>query len=163
MATLHVMCGIPGSGKSTWAKEHLTRTDQYVSRDDIRFSYINPGEDYFSKEDDVWAEFTRRINESLELGFNVFADATHINPGSRRKLLNAVKGYDEVDIVYINTPLCTALERNELRKDTERYVPRSVIKRMSYQFEEPTFDEGFNVIYVINPDMKIEVRRSDIG
>ena len=141
----------------------MTDNDVYVSRDDIRFSFLKEGDDYFAKEDMVWDTFVKSINEALEMGYNVFADATHINPDSRRKLLNAVKGYDEVDTIYINTPLCTALERNELRKDTERYVPRSVIKRMSYQFEEPTFDEGFNVIYVINPDMKIEIRRSDIG
>ena len=41
-------------------------------------------------------------------------------------------------------------KRNELRKDTERYVPRSVIRRMAYQFEEPTFDSEVHIIPRVN-------------
>ena len=159
MAKLFLMCGIPGSGKSTWAKNHLHKNAQYVSRDDIRFSYIAEGEEYFSREGEVWETFVKTINTNLELGYDTFADATHINPASRKKLLNQIKNYESVEAIFIDTPLSIALERNELRKDTERYVPRSVIRRMSSQLEEPTFLEGFSAIYVVRPDTKIEIRK----
>lgn len=164
MTKLYVMCGIPGSGKSTWAREHLTDNDVYVSRDDIRFSFLKEGDDYFSKEDMVWDTFIKSINEALEMGYNVFADATHINPGSRRKLLNAIKFKEGIDVqvIYIDTPIAEALARNELRKDTNRYVPTSVIKRMAYQFEEPTFEEGFSTIYTVKPHAKIEIQKETI-
>jgi predicted kinase len=161
MATLYIMCGIPGSGKSTWARNHITDLDKYVSRDDVRFSLLQDGEDYFSREDEVWDIFIRTINMHLSSGFNVFADATHINPGSRRKLLNAVRGYDKVEVIYIKTPVSIALERNELRQNTNRYVPSKVIHRMYHQFEEPSFEEGFSTIYTIELDNKIKIWRKD--
>ena len=64
MAILYIMCGVPGSGKSTWAREHLTDNDVYVSRDDIRFSFLKEGDDYFSKEDMVWDTIVKSINEA---------------------------------------------------------------------------------------------------
>lgn len=164
MAILYIMCGVPGSGKSTWAREHLTDNDVYVSRDDIRFSFLKEGDDYFSKEDMVWDTFVKSINEALEMGYNVFADATHINAGSRRKLLNALKFTEGIDvrIIHVDTPIAETLARNELRKDTNRYVPTSVIKRMAHQFEEPVFSEGFSTIYTIRPHTKIEVRKETV-
>ena len=50
--TLWLMCGAPGSGKSWFAKNILKTDDtwQYISRDEIRFSLIKEGEDYFGKE-----------------------------------------------------------------------------------------------------------------
>ena len=47
------MVGCPGSGKSTWAKKHLPDT-YYVSRDEVRFSLLQDGEDYFSHEKEVF-------------------------------------------------------------------------------------------------------------
>ena len=53
MKKLYVMCGGPGSGKSTWIKKNLPTFKGYtkvVSRDEIRFSLVKEGEEYFSKE-----------------------------------------------------------------------------------------------------------------
>ena len=54
MAELILMMGIPGSGKSTWVKNHMKSDDIYISRDEIRFSLLQPGDEYFSKEKEVW-------------------------------------------------------------------------------------------------------------
>lgn len=54
---LYVMIGIPGSGKSTWAKANKKEKDIYVSRDEVRFSLLQDGDEYFSKEKEVLKEF----------------------------------------------------------------------------------------------------------
>ena len=160
MANLYLMCGVPGSGKSTWIKNHLGDAT-YVSRDVIRFNLLEEGDEYFSKEDEVWAEFIRRINESLELGFNVFVDATHISRGSRRKILKEVKFNPTLIAIYMDTPFEICLERNAKRTGRE-CVPEGAIRNMYKHFEEPEFYEGFSIIYKVKPDNKIEIYRREV-
>ena len=148
MAKLFLTVGLPGSGKSTYLKNHCKENDVIVSRDAIRFSMVAEGEEYFSKEKEVFKEYCRQINENLAAGYNVFADATHLNAASRRKVLDKVKGYDMVGAIVMNTSLTEALRRNDNRTGRE-FVPRSVIRRMAAQFEFPDITENFDVVYEI--------------
>ena len=148
MAKLFLTVGLPGSGKSTYLKNHCKENDVIVSRDAIRFSMVAEGEEYFSKEKKVFKEYCRQINENLAAGYNVFADATHLNAASRRKVLDKVKGYDMVGAIVMNTSLTEALRRNDNRTGRE-FVPHSVIRRMAAQFEFPDVTENFDVVYEI--------------
>lgn len=65
MATLVLMCGAPGSGKTTIAKKILCNKDIYISRDEIRYSIITDQDEYFSKEKEVFNEYIRQIDEAL--------------------------------------------------------------------------------------------------
>lgn len=154
---LRLLMGIPGSGKSTWVKNHLSLNDKYVSRDEIRFSMVSETEEYFSKENKVFKEFVKRINEDLE-NYDVFADATHISKASRNKLLRSITtNVDEIELIWIKTPIDMAIERNENRKGTRSYVPVSAIRRMNTQTEKPEFEEGFSKIYIVEPNQKIKI------
>lgn len=152
MAKLYLMMGIPGSGKSTWIKDHLLPCQAHVSRDKIRFALVDEGEEYFSRETEVFNSFVEQINTFLSNGCDVYADATHISRASRNKLLSRINSHpEEVNLIWINGGLTTALLQNENRKDTRSYVPKSVIRRMHNQIEAPDFEEGFNIIYEVNP------------
>ena len=72
---LFVMCGNPGSGKSTWIQNNLHTFEGYtsvVSRDEIRFLLVPEGEDYFSKETEVFQQFVDEINMDTERGTGGF-------------------------------------------------------------------------------------------
>ena len=91
MNKLFIMIGIPGSGKSTFAKQYLQDDDTlYISRDDIRYSLLKEGDKYFKKEDEVFRKFGASIQDGLKKGYNVIADATHLTPQARLKLINRV-------------------------------------------------------------------------
>ena len=151
MADLYLMCGIPGSGKSTFLKNRVKKNNTtIISRDKIRFLIVKPDEEYFSHEDEVLEIFWKQINEALTTGKNVFVDQTSLTPRARKWLLQHVTGYTYANLIWIDETLETCLERNEERRGTRAYVPRSVVRRMYNQFIEPSLDEGFYRIYHYN-------------
>ena len=153
MADLYLMCGVPGAGKSTFLKNHIKEENSaIISRDVIRFSIVKPEEDYFSHEDEVLDIFWEQINKALAEGKDTFVDQTSLTPRARRWLLQHVEGYKYANLIWIDENLETCLERNELRRGTRAYVPRSVIRRMFSQFIEPSLDEGFDYIFHYNSE-----------
>lgn len=157
MANVYIMTAAPGAGKTTFIKEHLQSNQMHVSRDEIRFSMVPEGEEYFSKENQVFEEFVKQINNALDEDIDVYVDATHLNVNSRRKIINRLQSGHKINSIWIKTPLDVCLERNEKRKGTRAYVPRSVISKMYHQIQKPTFEEGFDKIYIIEPDKKIQI------
>lgn len=153
MAKLFIMCGIPGSGKSTCAKQLIEKNPQikYVSRDEIRFSRLKEGEEYFAQEDMVFWEFTHSIDKWLEAGYDVIADATHLNAGSRHKLMFNILHADDVNVIYVATSIEEALRRNSLREGRAQ-VPEDVIRKMSKSLQVPTIAEGFKSIFFVDGD-----------
>ena len=163
MSKLRLMCGVPGSGKSTYAKSMLQEGEVYISRDEIRFSMVAEDEPYFSKEDEVFETFVHTIVVNLRDGKTVYADATHLNAKSRLKLLNEIEMYlmpHEIEIICMKTPLELCLERNENRKGTRAYVPQDVICKMYRAFSCPRYYEipvGYSKIWVKEPDTAIYI------
>lgn len=149
-------CGIPGSGKSTWAKRKLANYDYYkhVSRDEIRFSLVAPGAPYFSKEREVFKRFVDQICKFDKEGFDVIADATHISKISRKKLIDAVLAKNPnaiFGVAYFDTPYEECLERNEFRLGTRQHVPLHVMEEMRDNLEVPTVEEN-NIFMVFKEE-----------
>lgn len=115
MKTLWIMVGIPGSGKTYFAKHNLMQGPGwwYVSRDEIRYSLVKENEEYFSKETEVFEQFISKIKAGLdEEGiYNVIADATHLNIKSRQKLINALhRNNIQIIPVVMQTDLLNSLK-----------------------------------------------------
>ena len=145
-----MMCGAPASGKSSWATKFIFSNQEdirYISRDDIRFSLLKDGEDYFSHEKEVFKKFAGAIAQTLIDGFDVIADATHLNWKSRQKLWRALHtiGVDFHTIcVCMDTPLEVCLERNQSRAGRAR-VPNYEIENMYDCLSWPTINEDKSI------------------
>ena len=147
------MVGIPGSGKSHWILNHIdffAGTKNVISRDVIRFNLLEEDDEYFAKEKEVFESFIRQIKNSLEKNDHTIADATHINGGSRGKLLRALgESLENVEInaIVMDTCLAKCIEQNEQRKG-RKVVPETALRNMWSNFSMPVLEEGFDNIYV---------------
>lgn len=129
----YLMCGVPGSGKSTWARKHLPSDVAYVSRDEIRFSMVQEDEDYFAKEKEVFSKFAQEI-VAWACVHDVIIDATHINAASRMRIydiLTANFDEDKIEVycIWMNTPYDVCLARNAQRTG-RALVPEHAIESM---------------------------------
>ena len=158
---LYISCGVPGSGKSTFLKEMVAPDEIVISRDEIRFSLLRPGEEYFAREKETYERFTTLIRDYINNGISVYADATHLNEKSRYSLLHKLKNKGckprEVNAIYFNTPLTVCLERNELRKGTKTYVPEEQIEKMFAAYIFPEKYEGFSNIWEVSEDGNVTI------
>jgi predicted kinase len=61
----------------------------------------------------------------------------------------------EVEVIWVNVGLNKALEQNELRKGSQSYIPRQVIRRMFEQMEPVDLEhEDIDRVMVVSVDDK---------
>lgn len=136
-----LLSGIPGSGKSTWAKAEVEKNGGiWCSRDAVRFAMIADDDEYFAREDEVFNAWIQQICAALNdpKVYDVYVDATHLNDKSRNKTLRYLpsENIHEVINVLFTTPVDVCLKRNAQRTGRAR-VPDEVILRMAKSFSSP--------------------------
>ena len=159
--SLYMLVGLPASGKSTWAKAKCKNNPHaaYISRDEIRFSLLKDGEDYFAKEKEVFKTFITSIQQAMSDAFDyneIYIDATHLNERSRQKVLNKLNvSHWDIYLVNFTTPIEVCIERNSHRTGRE-FVPESVIRNMESWRDviQPMFKYDY---YVIDVNEKGEI------
>lgn len=141
-----MMVGLPGSGKSTYAKEITDEIDAIIcSSDAIRKELCND-ENSQDKNDEVFNLLHKRIKDNLKNGINVIYDATNINSKRRKAFLSELKNIPCVKkCVIIAVPFEECCRTNEAR---DRVVPCEVIERMYKNWNTPYWFEGWDEIKI---------------
>ena len=96
----------------------------------------------FSKEDEVFNTFIRKINEAIlnNDNINIYIDATHLNEASRGKVIRRLKLTNaNLNAIYFDIPIETCIARNNLRTG-RALVPEDVIKNMANNLTHPKAD-----------------------
>jgi len=132
--------GLPGSGKSTWAKQWVTQAPNRVrvNRDDIREELY--GKEYHGNqkkeaEEKVTQVEHTRIQRALKEGKSVVSDNMHVNP----RFLKAFYRISEqagVKLGHRDFPVSVeeAIRRNHLR---DRQVPDDIIRKIAREHLGP--------------------------
>jgi len=135
---LHLLIGPAGSGKSTWAREHLAGTT-IVSSDRMREELTGDPADQ-SQNYLVFQRCMDRVREELHAGGEVTFDATNFTRALRRMPVQAGRWAGaEIVSYFFDCSLQEALRRNEARR---RYVPEQVIRRQYRLLAPPALYEA---------------------
>ena len=128
--------GLPASGKSTYAKELVSKNHNWVrvNKDDLR-AMMNNGE-FSGKLEKQVVKTEREIAENaLKIGKSVVIDDTNFNPTHEEFFRQLAKSYKaEFDVEFFNTPLEICMIRDNERPNG---VGETVIRRMYDQYLKP--------------------------
>jgi predicted kinase len=151
MSTIYIAVGLPGSGKSTYAKNFIKGKDiEYLSSDELRAVFGKSEEDQ-TVTPLVFGHIKRKVDEFLKDGKNVLVDATSVNRRERADYITTAKKYGaKVVVLVFKMDRQGLIDRNKKRGEQGgRVVPDWVIDKMLAKFEEPSHSEGIDImIYV---------------
>ena len=150
MPYFYLMCGLPGSGKTTKAKEIVKEKNAvYLSSDSLRKElYGNENDQEHNEEGFV--EMNKRAAKALENGENVVYDSCNVSYKRRMALIQQLKRYKPIFIcVVCYCPYRECLKNNDNR---ERVVPHGVIRHMMMNFYFPQIFEGWDCIDILVPE-----------
>lgn len=147
---LIMLVGIPGSGKSTYAKDYIKKNPDtlHLSSDKIR-EELWGSESVQGDPNEVFSLMQSRAVEALKKGTDVIYDATNINRKDRAHIIDICPKFAKIEARIIWAPIETCIRRDAGRKRT---VGKSVIDMMLKRFQPPFYDEGFDNIKIILPE-----------
>jgi predicted kinase len=148
---LILLCGIPGSGKTTYARKYIsdcTKNTIHLSSDSIR-AELYGDESIQGNPAEVFSLMQKRAIEALNNGNDVIYDATNITRKDRSGIIGICPKFAKIECHIIWAPIEVCIERDAAR---ERTVGKEVIDRMLKRFQAPYYDEGIDEIKVIRPD-----------
>lgn len=149
----YILVGLPGSGKSTWIRNHKTKDDFVVisSDDEIEKYAKSQSKTYSEVFDEYIKTATKNMNQTFQNAVqnnsNIIWDQTNLSKNKRKGIIQKLpKHYKKIAVVF-------EVDAEELnsrlynRAKTEgKHIPAFVIDNMKKSYEKPTKDEGFDEI-----------------
>lgn len=135
---LGIMCGMPLSGKSTYAKNLQRQGWVRVSLDDLRLALH--GQTYKAEAEPlVWTNAELMVRSLLKSGHKVIVDTTNRDRERRKRWIRVAKEFGlTLEIFLVETDFETCIERNRALKR----LAENVLKQIYKEYQKPTSDEG---------------------
>ncbi|HUX87740.1 MAG TPA: ATP-binding protein [Chloroflexota bacterium] len=146
----YVMVGMPGSGKTTYARRQFPEALR-ISLDDLRLMFS--GQTFEPRIEGAVGIAADAMIEALaanavKLKRDLLLDATNVSRARRSTAIATARRHHLSPIaVYVDTPVTVAQQRNRGRPVP---VPSVVVDRFGTNLEPPSLAEGFDQIIRVN-------------
>lgn len=156
---IHMLIGIQGSGKTTFANELCKKLNcDIISTDLLRKEGVS--------ENDVWKTVYQRCTDALNNNIDAIYDATNITPKVRKRFIDEIiklGGNPLIGAYYFITDVNKCYERVKIRNTmaNELYLPEEVVFSYHSKLIEPTLEEGFVFIKKIDDGKEVEVQYNE--
>ena len=156
---IHMLVGIQGSGKSTYALELSKELNcEIVSTDNVRKAGV--------PEQDVWKVVYQKCADALNNNIDVIYDATNITPKVRKRLFDEVSKLEATPVVgayFFDTDVKTCFERVKKRNtiEGELFLPEEVVFSYHSKLIKPECEEGFEFVKTIKDGKVVEVKYNE--
>ncbi len=155
-----LVAGLPGSGKSWFAKEYFADKNRLrINRKEIRKSIYEMShfgdvwkESYYEEKNEYLVKHVERkiLEQLLTNNEKVLIDNHSVTIESRRTYLEAaLTARKTVGIIFMHTPVQECMKRNLLRSDS---VPPMIISTLYSSLVLPSRAEGFREILVVSAE-----------
>lgn len=149
---LVLVCGISGSGKSTYAKVINKENEFILLSSDAFRAVLGRDENDQTVSAKAFEYLKNNARYFLKQGRSVIIDATSTYPKSRRDFVDIGREFGAVVVAYcMDIPIEVCKERNAAR---ERVVPDFVIQNQANRLAFPTLEE-FDIIYFVDKNQRI--------
>lgn len=155
MNAIHLLAGIPGSGKSHYAKELCKEKRAVLVATDTIRQRLFGSESKQKKTYVVFDEAFAEMEQALASGRNVVFDATNVSRDRRHKFLKRFKDVP-VECHVCAVPYETARERIQARK---RRLDDRIMIKYAKNFEFPVRGEGFTDLHLIHVQGETKLER----
>jgi len=151
MPKCYQLIGVPGSGKSTWARVQdwfndcvYISTDKFVDAEAERQgkTYTEIFDKYMPRAVEL---MSAEVIIAREKELDIIWDQTSTTVKSRLKKFNMLPDYEHIAVVF-RTPEPTELKRRLVSRPG-KVIPKHVIDSMIENRETPTLEEGFTEIW----------------
>lgn len=148
---LHLLAGMPGSGKSTTAQQLRGKNQRVfvISSDEIRLAinsgrYPN-GDAYVLIDPVVWKLARLAVKELLDIGCEVILDATNLTIDERASWIDLAKSSDPSTaiICYWHAADYDSPERWLRERDIAGEEYAAIRQKLEQRIQVPTTQEGF--------------------
>lgn len=149
---IYVLMGIPGSGKTTWARKMASKDNNtiIVSNDDIRFLLKH---DYLYDGSEKQQILVRKISDSIlknaiEMGYNIIIDQMSLTKKSRMETVQRIRSIKKDVIIYLirfegSDQNLERIKNREMKWGDENYY-KNLLEKLKNETEEVSSDELYD-------------------